>query len=62
MRVDAGAYDVLIAGQALARGWTVVTAKVRDLWEVEGLKIQDWSDPGEVKTVTGGLQYRPPPR
>ncbi|MBX3483915.1 PIN domain-containing protein [Phenylobacterium sp.] len=56
------AYDLMIAGQALARGWTVITANVRDFWEVEGLKIQDWSDPGQVKAIAGGLQYRPPPR
>jgi tRNA(fMet)-specific endonuclease VapC len=38
-----GAYDALIAGQALARGWGVVSANVRELAHVEGLEIIDWS-------------------
>ena len=38
-----GPYDVLIAGQALARGWTLVTANVGEFQRVQGLKIQDWS-------------------
>jgi len=40
-----GAYDVLIAGQALARGWTLVTSNVREFERIEGLEIQDWSQP-----------------
>jgi tRNA(fMet)-specific endonuclease VapC len=40
-----GPYDVLIAGQALARGWTLVTANVSEFSRVEGLDIQDWSQP-----------------
>ncbi|KRA64429.1 hypothetical protein ASD89_20200 [Caulobacter sp. Root656] len=40
-----GAYDVLIAGQALARGWTLVTSNVAEFARVDGLDIQDWSRP-----------------
>lgn len=35
--------DPLIAGQALGRGWTVVTSNVRHFQRVEGLKVIDWS-------------------
>jgi tRNA(fMet)-specific endonuclease VapC len=38
-----GAYDVLIAGQALARDWTLVTANTREFSRIEGLKVIDWS-------------------
>ena len=38
-----GAYDALVAGQALARGWTVVTANKREFNRVEGLNVIDWS-------------------
>lgn len=38
-----GAVDMLIAGQALARGWSVVTADVQDFGRIDGLKIVDWS-------------------
>lgn len=40
-----GPYDVLIAGQALARGWTLVTANVSEFQRVQGLDVQDWSQP-----------------
>jgi tRNA(fMet)-specific endonuclease VapC len=40
-----GPYDVLIAGQALARGWTLVTSNAAEFARVEGLEIQDWSQP-----------------
>lgn len=40
------AYDVLIAGQALARGWSVVTANVKDFGRIDGLSIIDWSSDG----------------
>ena len=56
-------FDSLIAGQALARGWTVVTANIRDFWEVDGLPLLDWSHPDEVVSITGGASwFRPPPR
>lgn len=42
-----GAYDVLIAGQALNRRMTLVTHNVREFWRVAGLQIEDWqSDSG----------------
>jgi tRNA(fMet)-specific endonuclease VapC len=38
-----GAYDLLIAGQALRRGLTVVTASVSEFSRVTGLSWEDWS-------------------
>lgn len=38
-----GPYDVLIAGQALARGLTLVTANTREFSRVQGLKLADWT-------------------
>ena len=38
-----GAYDVLIAGQALRRGLTVVTANTAEFARVTGLSWQDWT-------------------
>jgi len=40
-----GAYDALIAGQALARDWTVVTANTREFARIDGLNIIDWTAP-----------------
>jgi tRNA(fMet)-specific endonuclease VapC len=40
-----GAYDALIAGQALARDWTVVTANKREFARVDGLNVIDWTAP-----------------
>jgi tRNA(fMet)-specific endonuclease VapC len=37
-----GAYDILIAGTALARELILVTSKVREFKQVEGLDIEDW--------------------
>ncbi|HLI67079.1 MAG TPA: PIN domain-containing protein [Caulobacteraceae bacterium] len=37
-----GPYDLLIAGQALARGWTLVTSNAREFARVEGLAVEDW--------------------
>ncbi len=42
-----GATDALIAGQAIARGWTVVSANLRDFERVEGLAVIDWTQPPE---------------
>ena len=39
-----GPYDVLIAGQAMARGWTLVTSNIRGFERVRGLDVQDWSE------------------
>jgi tRNA(fMet)-specific endonuclease VapC len=38
-----GPYDLLIAGQALARGWTVVTGNTDEFSRVEGLEVEDWT-------------------
>jgi tRNA(fMet)-specific endonuclease VapC len=38
-----GSYGLLIAGQALARGWTVVTGNTREFTRVEGLAIENWN-------------------
>lgn len=37
-----GAYDVLIAGQALCRGLTLVTANTKEFGRVKGLNWEDW--------------------
>jgi tRNA(fMet)-specific endonuclease VapC len=39
-----GAYDLLIAGQALRRGLTVVTANIAEFGRVTGLSWQDWTN------------------
>lgn len=44
-----GGMDTMIAGQALARDWTVVTGNVRDFIRVEGLDLLDWTDPDEPR-------------
>jgi tRNA(fMet)-specific endonuclease VapC len=38
-----GAYDTLIAGQALARNLILVTGNTREFARVPGLKLEDWS-------------------
>jgi tRNA(fMet)-specific endonuclease VapC len=38
-----GAYDILIAGQALNRQLTLVTANVSEFSRVKGLSWQDWA-------------------
>ena len=40
-----GAYDYLIAGQALARELTLVTANVSEFSRIKGLSWQDWAKP-----------------
>ena len=37
-----GPYDVLIAGQALARGFTLVTGNTREFARVQGLTLANW--------------------
>ena len=37
-----GAYDVLLAGAALARGLVVVTSNVGEFQRVGGLQVEDW--------------------
>ena len=38
-----GAYDLLIAAQALRRGLTLVTANTREFARITGLNWQDWA-------------------
>jgi len=37
-----GAYDILIAGQALSRGFILITRNVGEFQRVEGLKLERW--------------------
>lgn len=43
MGTPIGPFDVLIAGQALCRGLTLVTANTREFVRVQGLIVDDWS-------------------
>ncbi len=38
-----GPYDILIAGQAFNRGWTLVTSNVGEFSRVNGLAVENWS-------------------
>jgi tRNA(fMet)-specific endonuclease VapC len=40
-----GAYDLLIAGQAMTRDMTLVTANQREFSRIAGLNVVDWSKP-----------------
>ncbi|RIH87085.1 tRNA(fMet)-specific endonuclease VapC [Calidithermus terrae] len=40
-----GAYDTLIAAQALSSGLTLVTNNVREFGRVEGLRVENWLEP-----------------
>jgi tRNA(fMet)-specific endonuclease VapC len=40
-----GAMDMLIAGQAINRGWAIVTANVHEFGRVAGLQVIDWTSP-----------------
>lgn len=37
-----GPYDLLIAGQAVANGLTLVTNNIREFQRVTGLKLESW--------------------
>ncbi len=39
-----GAYDVLIAGQARARGLVLATRNLREFERVPGLEVENWQD------------------
>lgn len=39
-----GAYDLLIAGQALRHGSTLVTANVSEFSRIDGLSWEDWAE------------------
>ncbi len=57
-----GDIDTLIAGQALARGWTVVTRNVRHFGRVEGLPLIDWSigpDPLSGEMIASRVEANP---
>ena len=41
--LNIGAYDVLIAGQALRHQLTLVTANVREFSRIKGLEWEDWA-------------------
>jgi tRNA(fMet)-specific endonuclease VapC len=54
-----GEIDTLIAGQALARGWTVVTRNVRHFGRVEGLPLIDWTvgaEPLSAKVIAARVK------
>jgi tRNA(fMet)-specific endonuclease VapC len=60
-----GAVDGLIGGQAVGRGWRIVTSNVRHFIRIPGLTVIDWSDPAgartmDAKTWSRGLSRRPP--
>ncbi len=40
-----GALDMLIAGHALSRGLVVVTNNVGEFARVDGLQVEDWTEP-----------------
>jgi tRNA(fMet)-specific endonuclease VapC len=40
-----GAYDILIAAQARARGLTMVTGNMREFSRVDSLVVEDWTKP-----------------
>jgi tRNA(fMet)-specific endonuclease VapC len=37
-----GAYDLLIAGTALAQGLTLVTSNVKEFGRISGLQVENW--------------------
>jgi tRNA(fMet)-specific endonuclease VapC len=39
-----GPYDTQIAGQALRRGWRIVTSSLRHFGRVPGLHLESWRD------------------
>jgi tRNA(fMet)-specific endonuclease VapC len=43
VRKPIGAYDLLLAGQAIHHDMTLVTANVAEFSRVKGLKSEDWS-------------------
>lgn len=56
-----GDIDTLIAGQALARGWTLVTRNVRHFGRVEGLALIDWSvgsDPLSPEVIASRVEAK----
>jgi tRNA(fMet)-specific endonuclease VapC len=48
-----GAYDALIAAQAVRRGITLVTANTREFKRIDGLMWEDWARPVGSKGASG---------
>jgi tRNA(fMet)-specific endonuclease VapC len=44
LRLNFGAYDTLLAGQAIRRGLVLVTANVAEFARVSGLTWQNWAE------------------
>ncbi len=44
-----GAVDSLIAGQAMNRGWPIVTSNIKGFIRIPGLILVDWSDPAGAR-------------
>ncbi len=53
-----GKVDSLIAGQALNRGWPVVTDNIREFIRVDGLIVIDWSDRAIVRVMDAAAWRR----
>jgi tRNA(fMet)-specific endonuclease VapC len=45
-----GAYELLIAGHALASGLTLVTNNTREFRRVPGLRVENWAQPAGRET------------
>ena len=39
-----GPYDILIAGQALARDLTLISRNIREFSRVDGLRVENWEE------------------
>jgi tRNA(fMet)-specific endonuclease VapC len=37
-----GAYDIMIAGTAIARGFTLITSNTHEFRRVNGIQLEDW--------------------
>ena len=46
-----GVVDSFIAGQAINRGWSLVTDNLRHFVRIPDLAIMDWSDPAEAREL-----------
>ncbi len=58
-----GPYDVLIAGQARARGLTLVTDNTAEFTRVQDLKVEDWSRaPSTTRAAAKGRRLPSRPR
>ena len=58
-----GGLDTLIAGQAVARGWSIVTGNLKHFVFIHGLPVIDWSvsdQPLDQAAMVASLHRRPP--